>query len=141
MPSQTRQSRDSSSPILPQVPYSPYYTSQLFLHSSLTLLQTHSNLRATTSKEPRPTHSSSTTTTNRDADPLTLFTASLARLDSKLLQAQRYDLSPAQESTLGMLALGAKLERALEKRIVTQDAEQKAKGSEVVMEKVAVILP
>jgi len=40
-----------------------------------------------------------------------------------------------------MLALGAKLERALEKRIVTQDAEQKAKGSEVVMEKVAVILP
>lgn len=37
-----------------------------------------------------------------------------------------------------MLALGAKLERALEKRIVTQDAELKAKGAEVLIEKVAV---
>jgi len=74
-----------------------------------------------------------------DADALTLFTTSLARLDSKPLQAQRYDLSPAQESTLGMLALGAKLERALEKRIVTQDAELKGKGAGVLGEKVAAV--
>lgn len=40
-----------------------------------------------------------------------------------------------------MLALGAKLERALEKRIVTQDAEGKVKKSEMLemlVEKMAV---
>jgi len=105
----------------------------------LTFLQTHSNLRTAASTELRTTYGSNTTTSNIDSDPLTLFTASLARLDSKPLQAQRYDLSPAQESTLGMLALGAKLERALEKRIITQDAEQKEKGSKMLVEKVAVV--
>lgn len=130
MPSQTRQSRDSSSPILPQVNCPPdiiYITPNTSQGSNL----------PTTSAQAR----TSRTTTNLDNDSLHLFTASLARLDCKPLQAQRYDLSPAQESTLGMLALGAKLERALEKRIVTQDAEGKVKKSEMLemlVEKMAV---
>lgn len=56
-----------------------------------------------------------------------MFTDSLDRLENKGLQKQRYELSPQQEAAMHMLALGAKVQRALDRRLSSQDAELKIK--------------
>ena len=55
------------------------------------------------------------------------YTTQLHRLDSKPLQAQRYDMSIEQEIYLSKLALGAKVQRALDRRFNNQDAEFRPK--------------
>ncbi|KAI9747780.1 MAG: hypothetical protein M4579_007389 [Chaenotheca gracillima] len=46
----------------------------------------------------------------------------LNRLENKTLQQQRYTQSPEQSDHLSKLALQAKLERALDRRMTSQDA-------------------
>ena len=50
------------------------------------------------------------------------LTTGLARLDNPKLQSQRYVVSEIKRDQLSKLALGAKLERALNRRMVSQDA-------------------
>lgn len=66
-----------------------------------------------------------------------IYTDKLARLDNKRLQEQRYPLSPQQEFDM---TLGAKLQRALDRRYSGQDAEMrvKPKNQAIVSEKVSV---
>lgn len=51
-----------------------------------------------------------------------VLSAGLARLDQPKLQDQRYAVSEGKREEIGKLALGAKLERALGRRMVGQDA-------------------
>ena len=46
----------------------------------------------------------------------------LERLESKRLQQQRYQPTPEKSDNLSKLALGAKVERALGRRMTSQDA-------------------
>ena len=50
------------------------------------------------------------------------WTQGFDRLESKRLQQQRYDPTPEKSDNLSKLALGAKVERALERRMTDQDA-------------------
>ncbi|KAL9596952.1 MAG: hypothetical protein Q9219_005463 [cf. Caloplaca sp. 3 TL-2023] len=58
------------------------------------------------------------------------------RLENKRLQQQRYQPTPEKSDSLSKLALGAKVERALGRRMTDQDATFRAK---VVSEKPAVV--
>ncbi|KAL8941199.1 MAG: hypothetical protein Q9211_001913 [Gyalolechia sp. 1 TL-2023] len=49
------------------------------------------------------------------------------RLENKRLQQQRYQPTPEKSDNLSKLALGAKVERALERRMTDQDATFRAK--------------
>lgn len=74
------------------------------------------------------THTSSTTSTN---DPrlqeIKEWTQGFDRLESKRLQQQRYQPTPEKSESLSKLALGAKVERALDRRMTDQDAAMKPK--------------
>jgi len=50
------------------------------------------------------------------------WTKNLDRLNSQRLQQQRYQPSPEKSDNLSKLALGAKVERALGRRMTSQDA-------------------
>ncbi|KAL9006013.1 MAG: hypothetical protein Q9188_001247 [Gyalolechia gomerana] len=58
------------------------------------------------------------------------------RLENKRLQQQRYQPTPEKSDNLSKLALGAKVERALGRRMTDQDATFRAK---VVSEKPAAV--
>lgn len=55
------------------------------------------------------------------------LTAGLNRLENKYLQQQRFVPSAKKSEDLSKLALGAKVERALGRRMVDQDAVHKVK--------------
>ncbi|KAF2142015.1 uncharacterized protein K452DRAFT_227405 [Aplosporella prunicola CBS 121167] len=57
----------------------------------------------------------------RSAD-IKAWNAGLDRLEDKRLQQQRYVASPEKMDSIGKLALGAKLDRALSRRMSGQDA-------------------
>lgn len=63
------------------------------------------------------------------------MTNSLSRLENKRLAAQRVVLSEQKSDTMSKLALSAKVERALGRRLTNQDAIFKPKVIEVVNEK------
>jgi len=63
-----------------------------------------------------------------------IYTAGLDRLENKKLQQQRYPLSPEQEFNM---TLGAKLHRALERRMSDQDAVMRPRPKPTLTEKVA----
>jgi hypothetical protein len=65
-----------------------------------------------------------------------IYTEKLDRLENKRLQAQRYPLSAQQEFNM---TLGAKVQRALDRRLTGQDAEFriKPKSSTTMSEKVS----
>ncbi|KAF2419590.1 hypothetical protein EJ08DRAFT_598947, partial [Tothia fuscella] len=71
------------------------------------------------------------------------LTYGLARLDQPKLQKQRYVVSEGKREEIGKLALGAKLERALGRRMVGQDAvfTVKSAGARVGGEKRAKHVP
>jgi len=50
------------------------------------------------------------------------WTKNMDRLNSQRLQQQRYQPSPEKSDNLSKLALGAKVERALGRRMTSQDA-------------------
>ena len=65
-------------------------------------------------------------TTSTNGDPrmqdIKQWTQGLERLESKRLQQQRYQPTPEKVESLSKLALGAKVERALGRRMTSQDA-------------------
>ena len=68
------------------------------------------------------------------------ITEGLDKLENKKLGAQRYVPSEKKSEMLSKLALGAKLERALDRRMASQDAVMRKKKpasekKEVIMEK------
>jgi hypothetical protein len=69
------------------------------------------------------------TTTTTTGDPrlqeIKEWTQGFDRLESKRLQQQRYDPTPEKSDNLSKLALGAKVERALDRRMTDQDASMR----------------
>ena len=62
------------------------------------------------------------------------WSSGFERLESKRLQQQRYQPTPEKSDNLSKLALGAKVERALGRRLTDQDATFRPK---IVSEKAA----
>jgi len=81
---------------------------------------------STYSGTPSIAMSEKTTTTTATGDSrmaeIKEWTQGLDRLESKRLQQQRYVPSTQKSDDLSMLALGAKLDRALQRRMTGQDA-------------------
>ncbi|KAF3023137.1 hypothetical protein E8E14_013814 [Neopestalotiopsis sp. 37M] len=62
----------------------------------------------------------------------------LERMENKALTKQRVELSEAKTAHMSKLALGAKLERALDRRMTSQDAVMRPRKASVLNEKTAV---
>ena len=124
------------------------YPKPLHYHSSLTVrlqvtsnrastrVSTYSSFAASPTFSPshsRVTHypsSSSPSTTTLESQGLSEIrhlTAGLDRLENKHLQQQRFVPSAQKSDDLSKLALGAKVERALGRRMTDQDAVFKVK--------------
>jgi hypothetical protein len=91
-----------------------------------------------------PSFSSSTSTTTADTGraEITQITQGLDRLENKHLAQQRFVPSPQKSEDLSKLALGAKLERALGRRMGDQDAVMPKKTKKPLVslsEKVALV--
>lgn len=76
------------------------------------------------SKAPSEAHSEHTTMSQQSplAQDIHTLTSGLARLEQPSLVLQRYAATDAKREDLAKLALGAKLDRALNRRMVGQDA-------------------
>ncbi|KAF2501814.1 MFS general substrate transporter [Lophium mytilinum] len=123
------------------------------LESSRPILANPSNYRASTrlstySATPTltpsiaPSHLSNASSTAGDprAHDIKSWNAGFERLEDKRLQQQRYVVTPEKNEDMGKLALGAKLERALGRRMTGQDAvfvqkHRKAESSDLMDEK------
>ncbi|KAL8798461.1 MAG: hypothetical protein Q9182_006641 [Xanthomendoza sp. 2 TL-2023] len=81
------------------------------------------------------TTSSNNTTSDARLEDIKEWSTGFDRLESKRLQQQRYQPTPEKVENLSKLALGAKVERALGRRMTDQDATFSVK---VVSEKPAV---
>lgn len=62
----------------------------------------------------------------------------LERMENKALSKQRVELSEAKTAHMSKLALGAKLERALDRRMTSQDAVMRPRKPTVLSEKTAI---
>lgn len=96
-------------------------------HAQASRLSTYSTA-PTLAPSLAPTHisASPSLTPSEKASPLLTdiksVHASLQRMEDARLQSQRYDVSDMKSEEIGKLALGAKLERALDRRYKSQDA-------------------
>ena len=81
------------------------------------------------SSDPLATTSSSTLNSNADpkAQDIKSWSGALERMQDERLDKQRYVMSPNKGEEVSKLALGAKVERALSRRMVGQDATFKVK--------------
>ncbi|KAK7566544.1 hypothetical protein IWX49DRAFT_13640 [Phyllosticta citricarpa] len=99
-------------------------SSRPMLNSS-TINNRNSARLSTYSNAPTLTPSIAPSTTSsidpRSAD-IKAWNAGLDRLEDKRLQQQRYVVSPEKTDCMSKLALGAKLDRALARRLSEQDA-------------------
>ncbi|KAI9893542.1 MAG: hypothetical protein M1814_006338 [Vezdaea aestivalis] len=99
---------------------------------------------STYSTTPSVACSDNTTTSSNDPrlSEIKEFSEGLDRLEVKRLQQQRFEPSLEKTENLSKLALGAKLERALGRRMTGQDAVLRPKGRgekvKVLSEKVEV---
>lgn len=77
-----------------------------------------------------PSHVSGASSTAGDpkAQEIKSWNAGFERLEDKRLASQRYQLSSEKNDDMNKLALGAKLERALGRRMSGQDAVFRVKG-------------
>ncbi|KAI4145005.1 MAG: hypothetical protein LQ340_006463 [Diploschistes diacapsis] len=83
-----------------------------------------------------PSLASQTTTSSGDSTShdIKAFAKGLERLDSKRLQQQRYSPSTEKSESLSKIALGAKVERALDRRMGNQDAFMRPRST-IISEK------
>ena len=70
----------------------------------------------------------SSNTAPRASSEVEKYGKSLDRLESKRLQDQRYTPSTEKDDDMSKLALGAKVQKALDRRYSSQDAEYKPKS-------------
>lgn len=82
---------------------------------------------STYSTSPSFSSATSTVTAERGRAEITEITQGLDRLENKHLSQQRFVPSPQKSEDLSKLALGAKLERALGRRMGDQDAVMRKK--------------
>jgi len=83
---------------------------------------TYSGVPSLTASESTVNTSRSSTTTDPRLQEIKAWTKGFDRLESKRLQQQRYQPTPEKSDNLSKLALGAKVERALGRRMTDQDA-------------------
>ncbi|KAH6655184.1 hypothetical protein BKA67DRAFT_228563 [Truncatella angustata] len=62
----------------------------------------------------------------------------LERMENKALTKQRVELSETKSAHMSKLALGAKLERALDRRMTSQDAVMRPRKDSVLNEKTGI---
>ncbi|KAK8158205.1 hypothetical protein BC567DRAFT_29072 [Phyllosticta citribraziliensis] len=111
-------------------------SSRPMLNQSGTPNNRNSARLSTYSNAPTLTPSIAPSTTSsidpRSAD-IKAWNAGLDRLEDKRLQQQRYVVSPEKTDCMSKLALGAKLDRALARRLSEQDAvfRHRPRGSSV----------
>jgi len=72
---------------------------------------------------------------HKDEREITQIQSSLTKLSDNKLASQRFVPSPEKTENLSKLALGAKLERALSRRMGSQDAVMKVKKDSTCEEK------
>ena len=87
-----------------------------------------------------PSHlSTASETPSEKASPLAQdmrdLHSGLARLEQPRLVTQRYAMTESQKEDMGKIALGAKIDRALGRRMVSQDASFTRAGPSKVQEK------
>ncbi|KAK6073978.1 hypothetical protein SCUP234_04841 [Seiridium cupressi] len=77
----------------------------------------------------------SVATTDSATNEIRNIETGLERMENKALTKQRVELSEAKTATLSKLALSAKLERALDRRMTSQDAVMRPRKPSVLNEK------
>jgi hypothetical protein len=88
-------------------------------------LQNRTSVRYSTYSTAAPSFAPSTRTTDSATAEIRDIEKGLDRMENKALSSQRVALSEEKSANLSKLALGAKLERALDRRMVGQDAEMR----------------
>lgn len=63
------------------------------------------------------------------------ITSRVQRMENKALSSQRVTLTDEKTEQMSKLALGAKVERALDRRMSSQDAVMRPRGKSVLAEK------
>ncbi len=100
--------------------------------ASSTATEASSGTTTTTATLTPSTAETGRSTTTTTADPrlqdIRALQSGLARLESKRLQQQRYQPSQEKSDSLAQLALTAKVERALGRRMTGQDAVLRVKA-------------
>lgn len=76
-----------------------------------------------------PSFAPSVHTTDSVTAEIRDIASGLDRMENKALSSQRVLLSEEKTDAMGKLALGAKLERALDRRMSSQDAEMRPRGA------------
>lgn len=119
--------RSISTPILPSstTPTSPIFKKRKLPKTKRSNSQMRTSQRFSTYSTTAPSLTP-TTDSERTAEIRELGNG-LDKLENKKLAQQRYNASPEKTETLSKLALGAKLERALDRRLNGQDAEFRVK--------------
>ena len=77
----------------------------------------------------------SRTSDPRASSEVEKYSKTLDRMESKRLQDQRYTPSVEKDDDMSKLALGAKVQKALDRRLTSQDAEYKPKSKSKNSEK------
>ncbi|KAI4240807.1 MAG: hypothetical protein L6R40_004921 [Gallowayella cf. fulva] len=117
----------------PSVVSSKRTSKRFSTYSSLLSSDSHTLPSAASANARTTTNTSSSTNTSNDRlAEIKEWSTGFDRLDNKRLQQQRYQPTPEKSENLSKLALGAKVERALGRRLTDQDATFRTK---VVSEK------
>ncbi|KAL8950898.1 MAG: hypothetical protein Q9222_003094 [Ikaeria aurantiellina] len=127
---------DSSRPIMAPSVSSKRTSKRFSTYSSLLSTTTETPLTSAHHHASSSPHASSTGSDTRLQD-IKEWSDGLDRLDNKHLQQQRYHPTPEKSDNLSKLALGAKVERALGRRMTDQDATFRKINEKVVGEKPA----
>lgn len=127
-------------------PYSPQQNTNTNTHPTVTA-QTISSKRASkrySTYSASPSFNSiSTTSSETGMQEIRQLSRGLARLENKPLAQQRYIPSEQKTDTMSKVSLGAKVERALSRRMTNQDyvmKEKPVKKTEMINEKAQVIV-
>ncbi|KAI1350217.1 hypothetical protein F5Y01DRAFT_161062 [Xylaria sp. FL0043] len=89
------------------------------------LVSPRASLRLSTYSTTAPSFAPTMRTTDSAHAEIRNIESGLARMENKALAKQRVVLSEEKTANLSKLALGAKLDRALDRRMTSQDAEMR----------------
>ena len=103
-----------------------------FTNYSFPFYQTRTSVRFSTYSM-SPSVAPTTGTSDSVAAEIRDIEKNLDRMENKALAEQRVELSEEKSANLSKLALGAKLERALDRRMSSQDAVMRKKPSVTVV--------
>lgn len=101
-------------------------------------IQARTSLRYSTYSMQAPSFAPTVRSTDSAHAEIHNIETGLERMENKALAEQRVELSEEKTANLSKLALGAKLERALGRRMVSQDAVMRPRKVQVMSEKTAI---